>query len=86
MCLIEQSRNDALVDPVLLCSILRTRTLDRLFRCISGATNVSSYELNNLPLPDPSILKNELNLGRSIEQATRIGFGLDPDIHGESQK
>lgn len=83
VCLIEQSDDDVLVDSGLLCDILRTKTLDRLFRCISGATNVSSYELSNLPLPDPVVLKNALKEGRTIEQAVRIGFGLNPDNYRE---
>lgn len=83
VCLIEQAETGASVDPALLCSILRTKTLDRLFRCISGATNVSSYELNNLPLPELAILKNALNEGWSIEAATRIGLGLVPNTPGE---
>jgi hypothetical protein len=83
VCLIEQTKDNAPVDPVTLCGILRTKTLDRIFRCISGATNVSSYELNSLPLPDPTIFNHELNRGQSIEQATRTGLGLDPNIFGE---
>lgn len=78
VCFIVQSTEGVLVDPEMLSSILRTKTLDRIFRCISGATNVSSYELNNLPLPDPTILKHALKEGRSIEEATRIGLGLTP--------
>lgn len=83
VCLLEQAVADVLVDPVLLSKILRTKVLDRLFRCISGATNVSAYELGNLPLPDPTLVKLELNRGRTIEQATCIGFGLKPDSYGE---
>jgi hypothetical protein len=31
--------------------------MDRYFRCISGATNVSAFELSQLKLPDPRLLK-----------------------------
>ena len=37
------------VHPALLARILRSGPVDRLFRCRSGATNVSVYELTHLP-------------------------------------
>ena len=47
---------------------------------------MSAYELMCLPLPDPAKVKTALKVGRTMEQAVRIGFGLpileeqDPQI------
>lgn len=76
VCLIEQVSDNTAVTPELLSEILRTETVDRLFRCISGATNVSSYELLHLPLPDPELVIQALTKGHSIDEATRLGLGL----------
>lgn len=76
VCLIERETPSSSVTPELLSDILRTETLDRLFRCISGATNVSAYELMQLPLPDPKKVRTALTDGYTMEQAVRIGFGL----------
>ena len=78
VCFIEQLGNTAQVDTELLCAILKTRTVDRLFRCISGATNVSSYELATLPLPDPALVKKALSRGMNIEESVRAGLGISP--------
>lgn len=40
--------------PEKLVRLLASTPIDRYFRCISGSTNVSAYELRHLPLPDPS--------------------------------
>lgn len=77
VCFIEQTRDKAAVDTDLLCSILRTRTIDRLFRCMSGATNVSAYELHSLPLPDPEQVQSALQAGMPLEAAVRTAFGLE---------
>lgn len=76
VCLIERTTPSSSVTPELLSDILRTETLDRLFRCISGATNVSAYELMQLPLPDPKKVRTALRDRHTMEQAVRIGFGL----------
>jgi hypothetical protein len=78
VCFIEQLGETALVDADLLCAILRTRTIDRLFRCVSGATNVSSYELTALPMPDPVLVKRALSRGMNIEDSVRTAFGIPP--------
>ena len=77
VCFIVQINKKSEVDYILLSEILRTDIMDRLFRCISGSTNVSSYELNNLPFPDPVVLKAEIKKGSSTENAVRVAFGLD---------
>ena len=76
VCLIERTDAASPIEPELLSEILGTETLDRLFRCISGATNVSAYELMCLPLPDPNKVKAALKSGGSMEKAVRAGFGL----------
>lgn len=59
-----------------LAKLLSAHTVDRYFRCISGATNVSAFELNQLALPDPLALKEALADGRAMEEAVRLAFGL----------
>lgn len=76
VCFIESNSSVPIVDPTLLSDILRTDVMDRLFRCISGATNVSVYELNQLPLPDIEVVRNALRDGKSIETAVRLGLSL----------
>lgn len=76
VCLIEKTDATSAITPELLSEILRSELLDRLFRCISGATNVSAYELTCLPMPDPKKVKATINAGCSMEQAVRVGFGL----------
>lgn len=77
VCFIEQAKDKVAVDTDLLCSILRTRTIDRLFRCMSGATNVSAYELHSLPLPDPERVQSALQAGTPLEAAVRTAFDLE---------
>ncbi len=72
----EQTDPKSRVSPEMLVKILSTETLDRLFRCISGATNVSAYELLHLPLPRFELVARALELGFSIDEAVRIGLGL----------
>lgn len=57
------------LSPRLLAELLSCPQIDRLFRCISGATNVSVFELNQLPLPDPATLKIVLAQGLSMAEA-----------------
>lgn len=52
---LQPTRNDALA-PELLAAMLNTRSVDRVFRSISGASNVAVFELNELLLPDPEQL------------------------------
>lgn len=57
---LEQVGDSAKVAPDVLAKILRSSIIDRYFRCISGAANVSVFELNQLPLPDPELVNEEL--------------------------
>ena len=55
--------------PGQLLRLLRTPLMERYFRCISGSSNVSLFELEQLPLPDPSHLRRLLRRGVSMERA-----------------
>lgn len=45
------------VDTATLAAVLNSRTVDSLFRCISGSVAVSAFELEALPLPSPAQMK-----------------------------
>lgn len=76
VCFLEKIRDDSEITPEMLANILTSKTVDRLFRCISGATNVSAYELKHLPLPDPKKLFDAISQGLEMEMAVRQVFGL----------
>ncbi|MGR0064264.1 HsdM family class I SAM-dependent methyltransferase [Bordetella bronchiseptica] len=65
------------LQPKDLADLLGTQTVDRIYRCISGATNVSSFELSQLALPDPAALKKYRSHGSSMEQAVNRSYGFD---------
>ena len=73
---LEKNSVDTPVTPELLAAVLGTETVDRLFRCISGATNVSAYELSHLPMPCVTTLVECIQKGYSLEESVRLGFGL----------
>lgn len=62
--------------PTKLAKLLSAHAVDRYFRCISGATNVSAFELNQLALPDPQDLREAATNGRTMDEAVRVAFGL----------
>ncbi|WP_375577282.1 HsdM family class I SAM-dependent methyltransferase [Paracidovorax oryzae] len=68
----------AVESPVLtaeeLASLLAVPAVDRFFRCISGATNVSAFELGQLALPDPHRLKALLKSGLPMQQAVHLAY------------
>lgn len=70
------AKNGSAVPPELVARILASEPVDRLFRCRSGATNVSVYELTQLPLPDPDVVRTELAAGADIDAAVCAGFGI----------
>lgn len=69
------SGSPALTAPE-LASLLGAPTVDRCFRCISGATNVSAFELGQLTLPDPNRLKKLLAAGLDMARAVHSAYGL----------
>jgi adenine-specific DNA-methyltransferase len=75
---------DPRVSPERLAQILRTKTMDRLFRCVAGSATVSVLELNTLPFPDPAKLECELARGIDLEKSVRRALGLEADLPGRS--
>lgn len=69
--ILEQISQEPALTPEQLVQLLGTPTVDRYFRCISGATNVSVFELNQLRLPDPGRLRNYLDQGFDMAIAAR---------------
>lgn len=62
--------------PAQLAKLLSTHMVDRYFRYISGATNVSAFELNQLALPDPDALVQTTTSGKSMDEAVKLAYGL----------
>jgi adenine-specific DNA-methyltransferase len=73
---LEQVRRDAAVSPTAMVRLLGSQVIDRYFRCISGSTNVSAYELALLPLPDPDSVALAVGRGAAfdtaVEDAVRV--------------
>ena len=69
--ILEQVAPEPALSPVQLAQLLGTPTVNRYFRCISGAINVSSFELNQLRLPNPNRLKQYLAQGCNIAEAAK---------------
>lgn len=74
--IIEQVVEKPEFTPTNLVELLSTYTVDRYFRCISGATNVSVFELNQLALPDPAILREALLNGKDWDEAVVLAYQL----------
>lgn len=60
--------------PQRLARLLQSEVVDRVFRSMSGASNVSLFELNELPLPDPKNLastpqSNQIDFEELVERA-----------------
>ena len=69
--ILEQVEEKPALDVFDMAKLLGTTAIDRNFRCISGATNVSAFELRQLPLPNPKKLQAELNRGKTMEEAVQ---------------
>jgi len=65
---------DCGVPPDLLMAVISSLPIERYFRCISGATNVSLFELSQLPLPAPDRLRAALEQGLSMDAAVVEAF------------
>lgn len=66
--ILEQQPRSAF-SPVEIALLLGAEPVDRYFRCISGATNVSVFELRQLALPDPTRVRHYLNSGKTMTEA-----------------
>lgn len=69
--ILEQVAPELEFSPQQLLALLETQGVDRYFRCISGSSNVSVFELSQLPLPDPVKLKSLLKQGVPMEAAAK---------------
>lgn len=76
--IIEQTTKRPVLSATELAELLSNRTIDRCFRCISGATNVSAYELTQLRLPDPKVLRHLIDSGKSVDEA--LSCSLPPAV------
>ncbi|WP_242616788.1 HsdM family class I SAM-dependent methyltransferase [Rivibacter subsaxonicus] len=74
--IIEAVSDKPALPPTKMAKLLSAHAVDRCFRCISGATNVSAFELNQLALPDPRALRAAIVNGGSMDEAVRRAFGL----------
>lgn len=74
--IIEKIIDQPTLNPTMLAKLLSTQSIDRYFRCISGATNISVFELNQLALPDPTALKTELSNSITWEEAVARAFKI----------
>lgn len=72
---LEQVSQSSEISPSLLARVLRTKLIDRVFRCISGANNVSLFELSQLPLPRPAELLKAISAGLPTASAVASAFG-----------
>jgi adenine-specific DNA-methyltransferase len=69
--ILRQTVSKPSLTPRQMVRLLQSDVVDRYFRCISGSTNVSSFELGQLPLPDPTRLRKRMANGESIELAAQ---------------
>lgn len=67
--------------PGEMALLVSTEPVDRYFRCISGATNVSAFELRQLALPDPARVRKYLACGLSMADAVQASLGLQGEQH-----
>lgn len=74
--IVEAVSDKPALPPGKLAKLLSASAVDRYFRCISGATNVSAFELNQLALPDPKKLRDAMANGKSMDEAVIQAFGL----------
>ena len=82
--ILEQAVAKPALTPKQMLKLLSSEVIDRCFRCISGATNVSVFELSQLALPDPALLKRFMAKGVSIESAVQMAF-FDPEYKCKDQ-
>lgn len=74
--ILEQLNGKPALAPTKMAELLSAHAVDRYFRCISGSTNVSAFELRQLALPNPQVLKDAIASGEYMDQAVNRAFGL----------
>ncbi|WP_288254414.1 N-6 DNA methylase [uncultured Hydrogenophaga sp.] len=62
--------------PSQMAQLFAAPAVDRYFRCISGATNVSAFELGQLALPNPHQVRQLLLDGLTMPEAVQAVYGL----------
>ena len=67
--ILEQTSDEPVLPPTQLLKLLKASVINRYFNCISGCANVSIFELQQLPLPNPKTLRRLLDRGVAIEEA-----------------
>ncbi|MBS0343444.1 MAG: N-6 DNA methylase [Proteobacteria bacterium] len=77
--IIEAISSKPSLPPTKLAKLLSAHAVDRYFRCISGATNVSAFELNHLVLPDPQLLREVASDAGSMDEAVSLAYGLSSE-------
>lgn len=70
------AKQDSQWSPKQIASLMNSVVVNRLYRAISGATNVAVSEMAQLPLPDPLALKAALATEVEFEKAIRKAYGL----------
>jgi adenine-specific DNA-methyltransferase len=75
--LLEKISDTTQITTLEFASILSSKTIDRLFRCISGAVNVSVSELNQLALPNPTLISRYIHEGCDINAAVLRAFNME---------
>jgi len=70
------AKQDSQWSPKQIASLMNSVVVNRLYRAISGATNVAVSEMAQLPLPDPVALRAALATEIDIEKAIRKAYGL----------
>ena len=71
------AKDNSTWSPQVIADLVNSDLVNRLFRAISGATNVAVGEINELPLPDPADLKAAMAQTAEINAAIRLALGLD---------
>jgi adenine-specific DNA-methyltransferase len=71
---IEKVKDDMAIPINKLIAILSSKPVDRLFRTISGAVNVSISEINQLPLPNPNAIA--IAITNAIEDSNDINAAI----------
>jgi len=71
---LQQVNGKAVLSPRQFAQVLRSKPIDSLFRSISGAANVSAFELQQLPMPEPEVLVNRLARDEQIDLAVLRAF------------
>ena len=75
---LERVDGHARFSPTEMARLITCSSAERLFRCISGSTNVSVFELNQLPLPNPTKLREMVDRGEELQAAAERLFRETP--------